>query len=135
MAEFPKFDDEFKQNVSAKFQSVKEKVSDAVLKEDGSLDTEKISGAVTETARKVEDSVREGYQKFSAEYVKDGTLDKEKLGEAAMRTYRKAGRSLATGVSRLSAFLTDKFGTYSQNGEIVDSQVVTAKEDDFAAQE
>lgn len=126
MAEFPKFDEEFKQNVSAKFQSVKEKVSDAILKEDGSLDTEKIGNAVTDTAKKVEDTVREGYQKFSDAYVKDGSLDKEKLEEAAGRTYRKAGRSLATGVSKLADFLTDKFGVDGQNGEIVDTEIVTA---------
>lgn len=128
MAEFPKFDEEFKQNVSAKFQSVKEKVSDAILKEDGSLDTEKIGNAVTDTAKKVEDTVREGYQKFSDAYVKDGSLDKEKLEEAAGRTYRKAGRSLATGVSKLADFLTDKFGVDGQNGEIVDTEIVTAED-------
>ena len=135
MAEFPKFDEEFKQNVSEKFQNVKDKLSGAILQEDGSLDTEKIGGAVMDTARKIEDSVRIGYQKFNEEYVKDGTLDKERLGESAKRTYRKAGRSLATGVSRLSAFLTEKFGTYSENSEIVDSQVVTAEADDFETQE
>ena len=128
MAEFPKFDEEFKQNVSAKFQSVKEKVSDAILKEDGSLDTDKIGNAVTDTAKKVEDTVREGYQKFSDAYVKDGSLDKEKLEEAAGRTYRKAGRSLATGVSKLADFLTDKFGVDGQNGEIVDTEIVTAED-------
>ena len=131
MAEFPKFDDAFKQNVSEAYHKVKEKVSDTILKEDGSLDTEKIGGAVTDTARKVEDSVRDGCQKFSEEFIKDGTLDKEKLGAAAMRSYRQAGRALATGVSRLSEFLTGKFGTYSQSSEIVDSQIVTADTEDF----
>jgi hypothetical protein len=124
MAEFPKFDEEFKQNVSEKFQNVKEKVSDALLTEEGKLDTERIGNAVTDTAKKVEDTVRGSYQKFQEEYVKDGTLDKEKLGEAANRSYRKAGRSLATAVTRLANFLTDKFGTQSQNNEIVDAEVV-----------
>ena len=143
MAEFPKFDDEFKQNVSEKFQNVKEKVSDALLTEEGKLDTEKIGNAVTDTAKKVEKTVRGGYQKFNEEYVKDGSLDKEKLGEAAKRTYRRAGRSLATGVSKLADFLTNKFGTQSQNSEIVDTEIVpeeaapavTAEECDFAPQE
>jgi phosphatidate phosphatase PAH1 len=124
MADFPKFDEEFKQNVSEKFQNVKEKVSDALLTEEGKLDTERIGNAVTDTAKKVEDTVRGSYQKFQEEYVKDGTLDKEKLGEAANRSYRKAGRSLATAVTRLANFLTDKFGTQSQNNEIVDAEVV-----------
>ena len=122
------FDEEFKQNVSAKFRSVKEKVSDALLTEDGKLDTQRIGNAVEDTARKVEEGVKGGYEKFQAEYVKDGELDKEKLGESAKRTYRKAGRSLATGVTRLANFLTDKFGTQSQNGEIVDTEIVTEQE-------
>ena len=124
MAEFPIFDEEFKQNVSAKFQEVKEKVSDALLTEEGKLDTERIGNAVTDTAKKVEDSVKESYQKFQEEYVKDGSLDKEKLGEAANRSYRKAGRSLATAVTKLADFLTDKFGTQSENSEIVDTEIV-----------
>lgn len=125
MAEFPKFDEEFKQNVSAKYQAVKEKVSDALLTEEGKLDTERIGNAVTDAARKVEDSVKTSYQKFNEEYVKDGSLDKEKLGEAANRSYRKAGRSLATAVCKLSNFLTEKFGTQGQNGDIVDAEIVT----------
>lgn len=124
MAEFPKFDEEFKQNVSAKFQDVKEKVSDALLTEEGKLDTERIGNAVTDTAKRVEDSVKGSYQKFQEEYVKDGSLDKEKLGEAANRSYRKAGRSLATAVTKLANFLTDKFGTQGQNNEIVDTEIV-----------
>ena len=84
-----------------------------------------MSGAVSDTARKVEQGARDSYQKFSDEYVKDGSLDKEKLTETAKRTYRKAGRALATGVSKLADFLTEKFGTQGQNGEIVDSQLVT----------
>jgi t-SNARE complex subunit (syntaxin) len=52
MADFPKFDEEFKQNVSEKFQNVKEKVSDALLTEEGKLDTERIGNAVTDTAKK-----------------------------------------------------------------------------------
>jgi hypothetical protein len=125
MAEFPKFDEEFKQNVNEKFRNVKEKISDVLFTEEGKLDTEKISGAVSDTARKVEQGARDSYQKFSDEYVKDGSLDKEKLTETAKRTYRKAGRALATGVSKLADFLTEKFGTQGQNGEIVDSQLVT----------
>lgn len=143
MAEFPKFDEQFKQNVSEKFRNVKEKVSDAILNEEGKLDTERIGNAVSGTAKRVEESVRESYQKFSEEYVKDGSLDKEKLGEAAHRTYRKAGRALATGVTKLADFLTDKFGTQGQNGEIVDTEivaeeaapVVTAEPEDFEAEE
>jgi hypothetical protein len=131
MAQFPKFDEEFKQNITEKFRHVKEKVSDAILKEDGSLDTEKISSAVNDTAKKVEEGVRGSYQKFSDEYVKDGVLDKEKLGESAKRTYRKAGRTLATGVSKLASYLTDKFGVQGQEGEIVDSEIVTAEPEDF----
>ena len=72
----------------------------------------------------MEESVKGGYQKFNEEYVKDGSLDKEKLGEAAKRTYRKAGRSLATGVGKLADFLAEKFGTQSQNNEIVDTEIV-----------
>ena len=125
MAEFPKFDEEFKQNVSAKFQDMKEKVSDALLTEEGKLDTERIGNALSDTAKKVEESVKDGYKKFNEEYVKDGSLDKEKLGEAAKRTYRKAGRSLATGVGKLADFLADKFGTQSQNNEIVDTEIVS----------
>lgn len=131
MAEFPKFDEEFKQNVQEKLQNAKEKVSGAILKEDGALDTEKISGAFTGAARKVEEGVKSGYERFSNEYVKDGTLDKEKLTDSVKRTYRKAGRALATGVSKLADYLTDKFGTQANNGEIVDSQVVTADAEDF----
>lgn len=125
MAQFPEFDEEFKQNVSEKFQNMKERVSGAILKEDGSLDTEKIGNAVADTARKVEESVKGSYQKFSEEYVKAGTLDKEKISEAANRTYRNAGRKLAAGVSKLADILTDKFGAQGQGGEIVDSQIVT----------
>ena len=125
MAQFPKFDEEFKQNVSEKFRSVKEKVSDAILTEDGSLDTGRISDAVTGTAKKVEDNVREGYRKFSEAYVKNGSLDKEKLGETVSRTYRNAGRSLATSVNKLAGFLTDKFGVQGQSGGIVDTEIVS----------
>ena len=129
MAQFPKIDEEFKQNVSDAFQNVKEKVSDAILKEDGSLDTERIGNVVTDTAKRVEDTVRDSYRKFSETYVKDGTLDREKLGEAANRTYRKAGRGLATGVSKLADFLTEKFGVQGQNGEIVDTEIVVESEE------
>ena len=131
MTQFPGFDEEFKQNVSEKFRQVKDKVSDAILKEDGSLDAEKIGNAVSDTAQKVENGVRAGYQKFNAEYVKNGSLDKEKLGEAARSSYRKAGRSLATGVSKLADYLTDKFGVQGTEGEIVDTEIVTADPEDF----
>ena len=124
MAQFPKIDEELKQNIAAMFRQAKEKVSGALLKEDGSLDTERIGNAVTDTAKKVEDSVRDGYRKFNETYVKDGSLDKEKLEEAASRTYRKAGRGLATGVTKLAEFLTDKFGVQGQPGDIVDGEVV-----------
>ena len=137
------FDEEFKQNVSEKFQSVKEKVSDALLTEEGKLDTERIGNAVTDTAKRVEAGVKESYQKFQAEYVKNGELDKEKLSETAKRTYRKAGRGLATGVTKLANFLTEKFGVQGQNGEIVDTEivpedktpVVTAEPEDFVTEE
>ena len=147
MAEFPKFDEEFKQNVSEKFQNVKEKVSDVLLTEEGKLDTERIGNAVTDTAKKVESTVKDSYQKFQEEYVKDGTLDKEKLGEVANRSYRKAGRSLATAVTKLANFLTEKFGTQGQNGDIVDTEIVpeapvveeapavTAEAEDFVTEE
>ena len=120
------FDEEFKQNVSAKLNSVKEKVSDALLTEEGKLDTQRIGNAVEDTFKKAEAGVKDCYRKFNAEYKKeDGSLDKEKLGESAKRTYRKAGRGLAAGVTKLANFLTDKFGSQGQNGEIVDAEIVT----------
>ena len=136
------FNEEFKQNISEKFQNVKEKVSDALLTEEGKLDTHRIGDAVSDTAKKVEDGVKDSCRKFQSEYVKDGQLDKEKLGDAAKRTYRKAGRGLATGVTKLAAFLTDKFGVQGQGGEIVDTEivpeeapVVTAEPEDFVTEE
>ena len=135
MEEKNNVNEEFKKNISDKFHAVKEKVSDAVLKEDGSLDTDKIGNTVIDTAQKALDSVQEGYRKFRDEYVKDGQPDKEKLGDAAKRTYRKAGRTLAAGVSRLADYLTDKFGVQGQSGEIVDSRLVTAEPEDFVTEE
>lgn len=125
MAKFIHLDEEFKQNVTEKYNQVKEKVSDAILTEDGSLDTEKIGNAVSDTARKVEADVRRGYQKFSENYRReDGSLDKEKLSDAANTAYRRAGRSLATGVTRLAGKLADKFGV-DQEGAIIDSELVS----------
>lgn len=137
------FDEEFKQSVTDKFQTVKEKVSDVLLTEDGKLDTQRIGNAVTDTAKRVETGVKDGYQKFREDYVKNGELDKEKLSESAKRTYRKAGRGLAAGVTKLANFLTDKFGVQGQSGEIVDTEivteeavpVVTAEPEDFVAEE
>lgn len=126
MAKYQIFTEEFKQNVSESCDNIKEKLSDALLTEEGKLDTEKIGGAARDTAKKVEEGVKESYRKFNEEYKKeDGSLDKEKLGEAANRSYRKAGRFLATGVTRLAEILSDKFGTNSENGEIIDSELVT----------
>lgn len=119
------FDEEFKQKVSEGCEKVKEKLSDALLTEEGKLDTEKIGNAARETAKNVEAGVKEGYQKFNENFRKeDGSIDKEKLGDAAGKTYRKAGRFLATGVSRLAQFLSDKFGTNADNAEIIDSELV-----------
>ena len=132
MAKFQIFDEEFKQNVSEKCSAAKEKLSDALLTEEGKLDTERIGNAVEDTFKKAEETVKDGYRKFSEEYVKDGSLDKEKLGEAANRTYRKAGRSLATGLSRLAEKLANKFGVNGENTEIFDTEVVTAEAEDFA---
>ncbi len=129
MAKQPIFDEQFKQNVNDKYQAVKDKVSDAILNEEGKLDTDKLESKVTETAQKVEQNVKAGYQKFSDAYIKDGSLDTEKLGQSARTTYRKAGRVLATGVGRLAKALSDKFGVMDQNAEIIDSELV--REEDF----
>ena len=133
MAKFQIFDEDFKQNVTEKCNAAKEKLSDALLTEEGKLDTEKIGNAVEGTFKKAEETVKDSYRKFNEEYVKDGSLDKEKLGEAANRTYRKAGRSLATGLSRLAKMLADKFGVNADNNEIFDAEVVS--EEDFVAEE
>ena len=128
MEKQPIFDEQFKQNVSEKYQAVKEKVSDAILKEDGKLDTDKIESKVSEACQKVENTVKAGYQKFSDTYMKDGSLDKEKLGETAKTTYHKAGRVLATGVGKLAKLLSDKFGVQDHHSEVIDSELV---EEDF----
>ena len=135
MAKFQIFDDAFKQNVTEKCNAAKEKLSDALLTEEGKLDTEKIGDVVEGTFKKAEESVKDSYRKFNEEYVKDGSLDKEKLGEAANRTYRKAGRSLATGLGRLAEKLSDKFGVNGENNEIFDAEVVTADAEDFVTEE
>ena len=119
------FDEEFKQKVSNGCEKIKDIFSDALLTEEGKLDTEKISNAARETARNVEDGVKEGYHKFNENFRKeDGSLDKEKLNDTAAKTYRKAGRSLATVMTRLARILSDKFGTNADNGEIIDSELV-----------
>jgi hypothetical protein len=123
------FDEEFKQNVSDKYQAVKGKLSDALLTEEGNLDTEKIGSVVTDTAKKVEGTVREGYERFNREYVKDGKLDKEKVGAALNDTYKKGGRFLATSMTRLAEILTDKFGSNSQKGEVIDTELVELTEE------
>ena len=119
------FDEEFKQKVSDGCEKIKDKLSDALLTEDGSLDTEKIGTAVGDTIKKVEEGVRDGYQKFSDSYMKeDGKLDTEKVGAAMNTTYHKAGRILATGMTRLAEKLADKFGVQDENGQIIDSELV-----------
>ena len=65
MAEFPEFDEEFKQNVSAMFQDVKEKVSAAILKEDGSLDKEKLEAAARRGYRKAGRNLATGVSKLA----------------------------------------------------------------------
>ena len=131
MEKFRIIDEQFKQTVADTCSAAKEKISEALLTEDGKLDTDKIENAVEGTFRKAEKTVRDGCRKFSEEYVKDGALDKEKLGEAAIRTYRNAGRSLATGLTHLAQKLTDKFGVNGDNNEIFDTEVVTAEDADF----
>lgn len=125
MAKQQIFDEEFKQNVADGAKKIKEKLSDALLTEDGSLDTEKIGNAVGDTLKKVEEGVKDSYQKFSDSYMKeDGKLDTEKVEAAVTDTYQRAGRFLATGMTKLAGILTDKFGTQSEDGKIVDSELV-----------
>lgn len=125
MAKHQIFDEEFKQSIADGCEKIKDKLSDALLTEEGSLDTEKIGSAVGDTIKKVEEGVRDGYQKFSDSFMtEDGRLDKEKVGEAVNSTYQRAGRILATGMTRLAGKLTDKFGTQEASGEIVDSELV-----------
>ena len=124
------FDEEFKQKVSDGCEKIKDTLSDALLTEEGKLDTEKIGNAARETAKNVETTVKEGYQKFNENFRKeDGSLDKEKLNDAAGKTYRKAGRFLATGMTRLAQILSDKFGTNADNAEIIDTELVEQPED------
>lgn len=126
MAKFQILDEEFKQNVSDSCEKIKDKLSDALLTEEGNLDTEKIGSAARDTIKKVEEGVKDGYQKFSDNFIgEDGHLDTEKVGEAVNSTYRKAGRFLATGMTRLAEKLADKFGVQEENGEIIDSELVT----------
>lgn len=117
--------DEIQQNVTEGCEKVKEKLSDALLTEEGKLDTEKIGNAVTDTFKKVEDGVKDGYRKVSESVTdENGKLDKEKVGAAANKTYRKAGRFLATGLTKLAGKLTAIFGTQEEGGEIIDTEVV-----------
>lgn len=119
------FDEEFKQKVADGCEMIKDKLSDALLTEEGHLDTEKIGNAARETVKNVEAGVMDGYQKFNDNFVtEDGHLDREKLSDAASSTYRKAGRFLATSVTRLGQILSDKFGTNGDNAEIIDSELV-----------
>jgi len=125
MAKFIKLDEEFKQNLTDKYNKVKDKVSDAILTEDGSLDTERIGSAVKNTADKLEAGVKDRYQKFNEAYRKeDGKLDTDKLGDAAESAYRRAGRSLATGMTRLAGKLSDHFGTNETSGTVIDAEPV-----------
>lgn len=124
------FEEEFKQKVSDSCEKIKDTLSDALLTEEGKLDTERIGNAARETAKNVEAGVKKGYQKFNENFRKeDGTLDKEKLNDVAAKTYRKAGRSLATGMTRLAQILSDKFGTNADNGEIFDTELVDQTEE------
>lgn len=125
MAKQQIFDEEFKQNVADGAKKIKEKLSDALLTEDGSLDTERIGNTVGDALKKVEEGVKDSYQKFSENYVKeDGKLDTEKVEAAVAGTYQRAGRFLATGMTKLAGILTDKFGVQSEEGKIVDSELV-----------
>ena len=120
------FDEEFKQRVSDGCGKIKDKLSDALLTEEGSLDTAKIETAARDAIKKVEEGVKDGYQKFSDTYMKeDGSLDKEKIGDAVNTTYRKAGRVLASSMTRLAEKLTEKFGADGENGQIIDAELVT----------
>ncbi len=126
MEKTPIFHDEFKKKVSEGCDAIKAALSDALLTDEGRLDTEKIGDAARDAAKKVEDTVREGHQKFSEDFLRDdGSLNREKLRDAADRTYRKAGRFLATGMSRVAEKLSDKFGTDAECVEVIDSQLVT----------
>lgn len=117
--------EEIKQNVTESCEKIKDKLSDALLTEEGKLDTERIGNAVTDTFKKVEEGVKDGYQKLSDSITdENGDLDKEKVGAAVNRTYHKAGRFLATGMTRLANKLTDIFGTQEEKGEIIDTEVV-----------
>lgn len=125
MAKQQIFDEEFKQNVADGAKKIKDKLSDALLTEDGSLDTQKIGNAVGDTLKRVEEGVKDGYQKFSDSYMKeDGKLDTEKVSAAANDAYQKAGRFLATGMTKLAGKLADKFGVQEENGQIIDSELV-----------
>ena len=56
------FDEEFKQEISEGYGKIKDKLSDALLNEEGKLDTEKIGNAARDTAEKVEEAA-EGEEK------------------------------------------------------------------------
>ena len=137
MAKFQIFDENFKQQVSGTCKTAKEKLSDAVLTEEGRLDTEKISAAARNAVKKVEGGVKEGYQKFSDNFIDEqGRLDTDKVEDAVTNTYHKAGRRLATSMTRLAGKLAGKFGIDGENTDVIDSEVVAgntveADEDDF----
>lgn len=135
MAKQQIFDEEFKRSVGEKYSAAKEKLSDALLTEEGKLDTGKIGSAVEDTFKKAEAGVKDSYRRFNEEYVRDGHLDKEKVGEAANRTYRKAGRRLATGMTRLAEKLADKFGVDGEGGQVIDSELVTEEPAQAVSQE
>lgn len=126
MAKIQILDEEFKQSIVDGCEKIKDKLSDALLTEEGNLDTEKIGNAVGDTLKKVETGVRGGYQKFSENYIsEDGKLDTEKVGAAVNETYYKAGRILATGMTKMAEKLTDKFGIQEEKAQIIDSELVT----------
>lgn len=125
MAKIQILDEEFKKSIVDGCEKIKDKLSDALLTEDGSLDTEKIGSAVGDTIKRVEEGVKEGYQKFNENYRnEDGKLDTEKVEAAVNISYQKAGRALATGMTRLAEKLADKFGVQEENGQIIDSELV-----------
>lgn len=118
------FDEEFKQEISEGYGKIKDKFTDALLTEEGKLDTEKIGNTARDAAQKVEAEVKDSYRRFSEEYIRDGSLDKEKVGAALQDTYQKTGRFLAVSMTRLAEKLTDKFGVDDENREIIDSELV-----------
>lgn len=131
MAKYQIFDEEFKQSIVDGCGKIKDKLSDALLTEEGNLDTEKIGNTVGDALKKAEAGVKDGYQKFSDSYMtEDGKLDTEKVEAAVNNTYHKAGRILATGMTRLAEKLVDKFGTQEETVQIVDSELVSEESEE-----